>query len=323
MSARRVAWGAALLAMLAATAGCSRRPSADEMRGWGLEIRRLEAEQDSLRTRTMELVGNDPRMQKIPQGDVVLVVPTVFLRSVIERVFDDVVDNVTLSLRGLKAHIAKSVKKVIPIGEFVLDIDIHEVRGRLGPGQPELRFGGDRVSMTLPVAVREGRGDATLHFVWDGKNVADLTCGDLDVTQRVTGMVIPATYTFTGGMDLQARGNQIVCTPDFPETNINLKVRPSQESWDAVNAILAEKHGVCGWVLDMVDVPALLGGMLEEKGFNVKIPMNNIPAFVIPAGVRDSVRVGGKVIMVETRTKTLRLDAEAIWYSADLTMRSR
>lgn len=323
MTGRRIAQSIVLLGCLLAAAGCSRKPSGNELRAWDVELHRLQTEQDSLRARSTSLVESDPRIQKLPQGDVVLVVPTVFLRSVIERVFEDVVGNVKLSLRGLKAHIAKSVKKVIPIGDFVLDIDIHEVRGLLSPGQPELRFGGDRVAMTLPVRLREGRGEATLHFVWDGKNLADLTCGDLDVTQKVNGTVIPADYTVSGAMNVRTRGNQIVCTPEFPETRLLIRVKPSQASWDSVNAILAEKHGVCGWVLDMVDVPAMLSGMLEEKGFKVKIPMNKIPAFVMPAGVRDSVRVGDRTLRFETRTNSLRLDAEAIWYSADVTMRPR
>jgi hypothetical protein len=248
-------------------------------------------------------------------------VPTAFVRDVIERVFEDVADNVTLTLTNLKAHVAKSVKKVVTLGEFNLDVDIHSIHGKLQPGQPDIQFGDDRVLMSLPVAVSEGTGEATLHFTWDGKNVADATCGDLDVTEKLTGSVIPSDYVVSGRMDLATHGSEIVCTPDFPETKVRIRVKPSQASWDTVNAILAEKHGVCGWVLDKVNVPALLEGIVQEKGFNVRLPVQKIRPFVVPAGVRQSVTVGGKTLSFDTQTKTLRVDPDAIWYSADVALK--
>ena len=323
MKRRRALAGAALVALIAVSPGCSRRASPEQVRGWSAEIQRLEAEQDSLRTRSTELVAKDPRIPRLPKGDVVVSVPTAFLRSVIVRVFEDVVDNVTLRLSGLKAHTAKSVKKVVTIGEFVLDIDIHEVIGRLRPGRPEIGFGGNRISMSLPLAISEGHGEATVHFVWDGKRMADVTCGDMDVTQKVTGSVIPADYVVSGGMELAVRGNKIVCTPVFPETRLRIRVKPSKESWAAVDSILAEKHGACGWVLDKVDVPKMLEGIVQEKGINVKLPVNKLKPFALPAGVQDTVTVGEKSLVIDTRTNTLRIDPDAIWYSADVALKAR
>jgi hypothetical protein len=315
--------GMLLLALLGAAGGCARRPSESQQQAWDRELHRLTVEQDSLRARASALVQADPRMQKLPAGDVVMVVPTVFLRSVIEQVFEDVVGNVTLSVHGLKSHVAKSVHQVIPIGDYVLDVDVHELSGVLSPGRPVLGFGGDRTSMLLPVKVREGRGEATFHFVWKSKSLPDLTCGDWDITQKVSGTVVPSEFLLSGGMSLRTRGNRIVCTPEFPETKLRLRVTPSPASRDAVRSLLAQKRGLCGWVIERVDLPGLLSAMLEAQGFDVAIPMNRIPALDLPAGVRESVRVGGRVLVVEARTRTLRLDAEAIWYSADVTMRPR
>ena len=323
MIRRRLTSGILLLALLAAAGGCTRRPSASQQQAWEGELRRLTVEQDSLRARVTALIQADPRMQKLPPGDVVMVVPTAFLRSVIEQVFDDVVGNVTLGVRGLKSHVAKSVHQVIPIGDYVLDVDVHELGGVLSPGRPVLGFGGDRASILLPVRVREGRGEATFHFVWKSKGLPDLTCGDWDITQKVSGTVVPSEYLLSGGMSLRTRGNRIVCTPEFPETRLRLRVTPSPASRDAVRSLLAQKRGVCGWVLEQVDLPGLLSAMLEAQGFDVAIPMNRIPSLDLPAGVRESVRVGGRVLVVEARTRTLRLDTEAIWYSADVTMRPR
>jgi hypothetical protein len=179
------------------------------------------------------------------------------------------------------------------------------------------------MSMSLPLSVSEGRGAATIHFVWDGKRMADVTCGDMDLTQRVSGSVIPADYVVSGSLDLEVRGNKIVCTPVFPETRIRVQVEPSRESWAAIDSILEAKRGVCGWVLDKVDVPNLLKGIVQEKGINVKLPVNKLKPFTLPAGVRDTVTVAGRHVAFDTRTNTLRIDHDAIWYSADVTMKSR
>ena len=321
MTGRRALVVASLIAVLACCGACTRAPSARESRAWAADIRRLEAEQDSLRARSAELVAKDTGLLDLPKGDVVIAVPTAFLRTVVERVFEDVISNVTLRLSGIKAHVAKSVKKIVKVGDFTLDVDVKEVTGKLKPGRPDLKFGADSISVALPIDIAKGHGTADLHFVWDGKHVADLTCGDLDIQQRVSGDVIPASYLVTGALHLKIRGRDAVGVFSFPLTKLRLRVRPSQASWAAIDSILAEKRGVCGWVLDKVDVPKLLTGIVEEKGINVKLPLDKIKPFALPAGVRDSVRVGQRVLFVDARTNAIRIDPGAIWYSATVAVR--
>jgi len=312
-------WSAAALAIaLVLTVGCSRRPTSRQVQAWDAEIAALQTELDSLRARARELADADPRIRQLPEGEVVISVPTAFLRSVIERVIEDVASNITLSLSGIKAHVAKSIKKVVTIGEFVVDVNIDRVTGKLQPGKPDVRFGGNRLSVSLPVKLSEGSGQATVHFVWNGKNVADAVCGDMDITQKLTGSVIPADYVIAGAMKLSLQDNRLVFTPVFPETRVRIRVRPSKQSWAAVDSILEAKHGVCGWVLDRVDVRKLLTGVVEEKGFNVKLPIDKLKPFALPAGVTDSVKVGDRVLAVATRTNTIRVDPDAIWYSASV-----
>jgi len=315
---RAMAASAALVLLAALGAGCSRSASQDQVRGWSGEIARLEAEQDSLRRRVTELIARDPKIQALPEGDIVVAVPTAFLRDVIEHLFEDVADHVTLSLSGLRAHVAKTVKKVVTIGEFVVDVDSLKAVGRLRPGKPALTFGRGGVSLTLPVTVTEGRGEAVIHFVWNGKNVAGVTCGDMDIRQRVDGTLVPADYVLSGTLGFDLRGSRAVGTFHFPETRLQIRVKPSQKSWDAINALLEEKRGVCGWVLDKVDVPSLLSGVVETKGFNVKIPLDRLQPLRFPAGAQDSVTVGGRTLAVSAQTRTFRIDPDAIWYSADV-----
>jgi len=319
---KRALIAAILVASLAGGSGCSHKPSAGQVEAWNAELRSLQAEQDSLRTRAAEIVANDPGIQKLAKGDVVLCVPTSFLRNVIERVFDDVVSNTTLSLSGIKAHVAKSIKKVITIGEFVVDVDIRKVTAKLEPGQPVIAFGDNVVSMSLPIEVNTGSGEASIHFVWNGKNIADAACGDMDITQTVSGNVIPSKYVVAGRLRLAIQGDKVVCAPVFPETRVRIRVKPSKASWDAINRILAEKQGVCGWVLDKVDVPKLLAGIVQEKGFNVKLPIDKIKPFALAGGMADTVTVAGRTISIATKRNELRIDRDAIWYGANVTLKS-
>jgi hypothetical protein len=299
-------------------AGCTRPPADVQQRAWTADLERLQADQDSLRKRSMELIAQDERIARVPQGEVVIGVPTSFVQDVIERLFEDVANHVTLRLSGIKVHTAKTVRKVVTIGEFVVDVDIDRVVGRIEPGKPRITFGDDLISLALPIAVTRGQGEATVRFQWDGKNVADLACGDLDITRKVTGTVIPADYLVSGTLRLETRGRRVFATPHFPETKVRIRVKPSQASWDTVNAILEEKRGVCGFVLDKVDVPGILSRVTELDGFNVKLPVDKLRAALVPAGVSDSVTVSGRTLAIQAETKTVRIDSDAIWYSASV-----
>lgn len=306
---------AVVLALMAAN-GCSRTATPQQIDTWNRELASLQSEQDSLRARAAALVAADERIRSLPKGDIVVAVPTAFVRSVVEHLFRDVVSNVTLSLSGIKAHAAKKVKKIVPIGEFVVDVDITRVVARLRPGKHSISFGGDSVSLTLPVSIAEGKGEATIHFVWNGKNIADLACGDLDLTQKVAGDVIPDDYVVSGVLALAIRGRHVVASLHFPETRWRIRVKPSKESWDAIHAILEEKRGVCGWVLDKVNVPNLLTNLTEEKGFSVKLPIDKIQPVVLPAGIRDSVTVGERTLAISAQAQSIRVDPDALWFSA-------
>jgi hypothetical protein len=134
--------------------------------------------------------------------------------------------------------------------------------------------------------------------------------------------VVPTNYLVSGELAFAIYGKKVIGTLTFPETKLNIRVTPSQESWDAVNAILAEKRGVCGFVLDKVNVPNLLTNIVETKGFNVKLPLDKIKPFAHPAGVNQSVALGAQTIALDAQTNTIRIDPDAIWYSASVALKS-
>src|SRR5262245_6343597 len=124
MTGPRARFLAAALFGLALFSGCARQASPKQVREWDAELARLQAEQDSLRARANVLVQADPKIMALPEGDVVIRVPTSFIRNVLEKVFEDVASRVTLRLGGIKAHVQKKVKKLVTIGEFTVDVDV-------------------------------------------------------------------------------------------------------------------------------------------------------------------------------------------------------
>jgi hypothetical protein len=229
------------------------------------------------------------------------------------------VDQVTLELKNLKVKKHGRVKKVVTLGEYDLDVLVNRVSGRLKTGKPDVTFGGNKVTLALPVTVASGSGKATIHFKWDGKNVAGATCGDLEVTREVSGGVKPDTYPVSGGLVLTATAEEILAQPRFPLIKINLKVVPSAESWAAVDKILEEKEGVCGYVVDKVNVRGILE-RLVNKGFNVRLPTEKIKPMAVPVGIEPTMEVRGQPVALGIKLGELAITEQMIWLGANVSV---
>jgi hypothetical protein len=298
--------------------GC-RRPdaaTADHMRA---EIESLEREAAALREKQATLVANDGRLQGMPPADVRVGVPTALARTLIERVVTGFVDSVTLRLTGLKVKKTGTVKKVITLGEYDLKVEINEVTGRLKTGTPQVTFGGNQVALSLPVRVASGTGNADIAFKWDGKSVSGAVCGDMEVTQTVAGRVKPDEYPVAGALQLTATGREILASPKFPVVRINLKVEPSAESWAAVQQILDSKGGVCGFVVDKVDIRGVLERLIA-KGFNVRLPTEKIKPMAIPVGIAPTMKVRDETVRIEVKVSNLAITEHMIWLGADVAL---
>ena len=311
---RRLACGLALLA----AGGCRREDAAtpEQLQG---QIQALERERDELKGRLGQLVATDPRIAGLPGNEVRVGVPTTLARTLITRVLDGFVDSITLKLSKLKVHKAGNIKKVVPIGEFVLDVSIDEVTGHLKTGDAEIKFGGNTIGVALPVRVASGHGTATIDFTWDGKNISGAVCGDMKIKQVVTGSVKPDSYPVSGSLLLTATDRQILAGPKFPVVKVNLKVIPSKESWAAVQKILDDKGGVCGFVLDKVNIPGVLDGLIS-KGFNVRLPTEKIKAVAVPVGIAPTLTVRGEPLTVAVKVGTLVITEHMIWLGADVAL---
>lgn len=282
-------------------------------------IESLRRERDLLRAKVGDLMTRDARLEGMPKSGVRVGVPTTLARTLVERILAGFADQVTLKLTNLKVHKAGTVKKVVTLGEYDLDVRIEEVTGRLTTGKPDLRFGSNQVSLALPVRVVSGNGDATIDFKWDGKNISGAVCGDMVLTEKVSGGVKPEEYAVQGSLHLTATARQILASPKFPVIKLNLKVEPSAESWAAVQKILDDQEGVCGFVLGKVDIRGVLEGLIG-KGFNVRLPTEKIKPVAVPVGIAPTMTVRGEPVTIGVKVAELAITKDMIWLGADVTL---
>jgi hypothetical protein len=307
---------ALVVAILAAAGACARRDAAT-VEQQQAEIDALQKERDELRARLGELMLKDGRLAGMPENTVRVGVPTSLARTLIEKVLGGVADQVELRLANLRARKEGTVKKIVTIGTYELDVNVVEVKARLRTGKPDLQFGGNEVSVALPVTVASGTGRAQVRFKWDGKNVSDAVCGDMDVTRDVTGGVKQLTLVARGTLALASAGGQIFARPRFPETRVRLEVEPSAESWASVQALLDEKGGMCGYVVDKVDIAKVIREQLG-KGFSVKLPVEKLKAVAVPVGIQQQLAVAGRSLTLQVEVGDLAITEQTLWLGANV-----
>jgi hypothetical protein len=318
MRARTVLPAALAVSVLAASFACGRKDRAtpETLRA---EIAALERERETLRGRLDELIVADPRLEGMPKTPVRVGVPTTLARDLIQRVVSGFVDQVTLELRNIRVRKGGTVRRIVTIGHYDLNVIVNRVTGKLKAGEPEVRFGGNKVSLALPVTVASGTGRATIHFKWNGRNVSGAVCGDMDITQEVMGSVRPESYPVSGGLVLTSTAKEILAEPRFPVVRFNLKVVPSDESWRAVQKILDEKEGVCGFVLGKVDVLGLVKKMID-KGFDVRLPTEKIKPMAVPVGIEPTMEVRGEPVALGIKVGGLAITEHVIWLGAHVSV---
>ena len=321
---RRIAIAALLLVLIAVLGGVLyvrslRREGRQSVREQREEIAALEQERDALRARLNDLAGKDPRREGMPDSSVRIGVPTALATDLIQRLAAGFVDSVTLDLKNLKVKKHGTIRKIVTLGEYDLRIDIHRVIGKLRTGKPIVVFGGNRVTVELPVAIASGTGNATIHFTWDGKNISGMVCGDHQIVQKVHGGVKPDRYELSGALVFSASAQQILAEPVFPLIKVNLKIDPSAESWAAARKILDDKTGACGFVLDRVNV---LGPVqrLIDKGFNVRLPTERIKPLAVPVGIHPTMEVRGQPVALGIKVTDLAITRHVIWLGSQVSV---
>jgi hypothetical protein len=215
----------------------------------------------------------------------------------------------------LRLHKTGTVKKLVTLGEYSLDVTVDRVLGKLETGRPDVRFGGDRVALALPIKLASGTGQATIGFHWRGKSLSGTVCGDLDITRVVSGSVKPDSYPVRGELVLSSSSQQILASPRFPVVKVRLRVVPSAASWAAVQKIVDDKEGVCGFVLDKVNVLKLVRELID-RGFEVRLPTEKVKPVAVPVGIEPTMTVRGQEVALGITVGGLAITPQSLWLGA-------
>lgn len=279
----------------------------------------LTTERDRLRAQVIAAVGNDPQLAGMPDRQLRIGVPTSLARVLVSTFVTGVADQVTLELDNLRIRKQGSVRRIVTLGEYDLRVRITRVTAQLAAGTPDLRFGGNQVRLTLPVRVASGAGSAAVDFQWDGRNIGSAVCGDMEMREVVTGTVVPATYRLSGTLLLSTTEDAIMVTPRLPSLRVKIRVRPSPASWALVQKVLDDKHGVCGFVLDRVNIRESLEGLFA-RGFDVRLPIERVKPLALPVGLARTMEVRGTSVAMDVTDGGLTITDQMIWLGANATL---
>ena len=289
----------------------------------------LVAERDRLQARLRDVVAEkgEPSLARAPVAGVMIGLPTSVTTSIVEQAVTGLFGETTITLRNLRVKKSGEVRAKLLIakrtlGKYELDIKINRVQGVLKPGPPKLDYETNRIRLALPVRLAEGEGDATLNFKWDGKGAAGAVCGDLDVTHRISGGVVPQDYHVSGSFRVSSADDAIVLGPGFPDLAVRIIVDPSEQAWGVMDAVMEGRNKSCEIALDKAGVKERVAAMLG-KGFNVKIPQKIFKPIRLPAGVTQTLDVSGTKLALSVKSAGVLVADDRIWYGADVSVKTK
>ncbi len=283
-------------------------------------IAQLTTERDRVRAQVLAAVSVDPQLTGMSDRQLAIGVPTTLARLLVSTFVTGVADQVTLELGNLRIRKQGTVRRVVTVGEYDLQVRITRVTAQLAAGAPDLQFGGNQVRLALPVRVASGSGSASVDFQWDGRNIGSAVCGDMQLREVVTGMVVPATYQLSGTLLLSSTDDAIMVTPRLPSLRVKIRVTPTQASWALVQKVLDDKRGMCGFVLDRVNIRESLEGLFA-RGFDVRLPIERVKPLALPVGIATTMDVRGTPVTMDVTDGGLTITSRMIWLGANATLR--
>ena len=96
-------------------------------------------------------------------------------------------------------------------------------------------------------------------------------------------------------------------------------MKPSGASWAAAQKILDDKSGVCGFVLDRVNVMAVVQRVID-RGFDIRLPTEKVKPVALPVGLNPSVTVRGETLAMGIRVSDLAISEQMFWLGAEVTV---
>jgi hypothetical protein len=137
------------------------------------------------------------------------------------------------------------------------------------------------------------------------------------VKRAFTGSVVPRDHRFAGAFQIAMDQGAIVLTPRFGEVAVRVEVKPSDEAWQTVDALIEEQKALCRTTLKKVDVKAKLAEIVAN-GFDVKLPAKLFRPVRLPLGVQQSLSLQGINVSLDVQPAGLRMAKQRIWYGVNV-----
>jgi hypothetical protein len=282
------------------------------------QIVALDTERAALRAKLETLLVRDPRLDGMPDTPVRVGVPTTLARDLIARTIAGLVERIRIELRDIRVRRTGTVKRVVTLGDYDLTLTVTRVRATLKPGRPTVTFGANRVALAVPLTLG-GTGGADVDFLWDGRRLGGAVCGDMHVTQSVTGTVVPRTYPVAGAVQFTTSDTAILARPRVPRLKLHVDVAPSEAAWASLRQILDEKRGLCGFVLDRVDIIGAVQKLIG-RGFDVTVPTDGVKPMTLPIFVSPTMTVRGQPVELGIRLSGFAITEHMIWLGATIAL---
>lgn len=289
------------------------------------DIVALTAVRDSLRTLVYDAALTSDILDGRPDGDVLIALPTSFVDGIVRSVVTGWFHDVDIKLPPLRFRKQGEVKARLgllgrrTVGSYALDLRLNDVQGRLQPDVPELTFGGDVITMAVPVRVANGTGKAHIRADWSSRGFARPVCGDMFAERDVSGEVKARTYVAKGRIVLSAVEGAVLADPDFPELAIRLFIEPSKASVAALDSLFDAKTGLCGYAVDKSRASDRIQELVG-RGFRVKIPQRFFRPINLPVAVETAVPVENREVPLTVTPSGIKVTPSSVWIAADVTL---
>jgi hypothetical protein len=86
-----------------------------------------------------------------------------------------------------------------------------------------------------------------------------------------------------------------------------------------VQKILDEKEGVCGFVVDKVDILGLVKKIVD-KGFDIRLPTEEVRPMAVPVGIEPTMEVRGRPVALGIKVGGLAITEQVIWLGAHVSV---
>jgi hypothetical protein len=287
------------------------------------EVAALTVTRDSVRDLVFAAAEASPLLQQRPDADLMVALPAAFVEALVRDIITGWFHEVELHLRNLRVAKAGEVRARIGIlgrrrvGTYDLRLRLDDVRGRLEPGAPTLRFTGDRIGMVVPVRLASGSGTGVIAFEWDSRGMANAVCGDLAAERRIEGTVRPQEYVARGRLTVQATDSAVLIDPAFPDLAIRLRVVPSARSVRMLEELLATKGGLCGIAIGRANVEQRILDLVD-RGFTVKVPQRFFRPVQLPIAIESDLTLPDRAVRLSVTPAAARITPLAVWLGANV-----